>query len=110
MASFLKLPQQRLGRAAQMLRKTFSALTIVAALVGSALMPAAASAQDRDHDWRHDDHRVYDRSHRDYHNWNGDEDRMYREYLETHHRHYLAYSHMNRKQQQAYWHWRHDHR
>jgi hypothetical protein len=109
MASFLKLPQQRLGRAAQMLRTTFSALTIAAALGGSAFMPAAASAQDRDHDWRHDDHRVYDWNHRDYHSWNRDEDRYYRAYLNEHRYRYRAFSHMNKKRQREYWRWRHEH-
>jgi ribulose kinase len=93
-----------------MMKKVLSALTVAAALGGTAFMPAAASAQDRDHDGYRDDHRVYDRSHHDYHSWNGNEDRKYREYLETHHRHYTAYSRMNRTQQQAYWQWRHDHR
>ncbi len=93
-----------------MMKKVLSALTVAAALGGTAFMPAVASAQDRDRDSRYDDHRVYDRSHHDYHHWNGYEDRRYRDYLETHHRHYMAYSRMNRKQQQAYWQWRHDHR
>jgi hypothetical protein len=96
--------------AADMLKKTFSALTVMAALGASALLPATASAQDRDHDRQQRERRLYDRTHRDYHNWNGDEDRLYREYLTAHHRRYLAFSRMNQKQQRAYWQWRHDHR
>jgi hypothetical protein len=91
--------------AAHMFKRTFSALTIMAALGGSALLPVTAAAQDREHD-----RRLYDRTHRDYHNWNRDEDRVYREYLQAHHRRYLAFSRMNKKQQRAYWQWRHDHR
>ena len=90
-----------------MLKKTFSALTIMAALGGSALLPATALAQDRDHHER--EQRMYDRTHKDYHAWNGDEDRMYRQYLSEHHRKYVVFSRTNKKQQQAYWQWRHDH-
>jgi hypothetical protein len=93
-----------------MLRKTFSALTVIAALGASALLPATASAQDRDHERQLRERRMYDRTHRDYHNWNGDEDRVYREYLREHHRHYVDFSRMNGRQQRAYWQWRHDHR
>ena len=94
-----------------MLKKTLSALTVMAALGASALLPATASAQDRDHDRDRQlqERRIYDRTHRDYHNWNGDEDRMYREYLNDHHRRYVEFSRMNKKQQRAYWQWRHAH-
>jgi hypothetical protein len=92
-----------------MLKKTFSALTVVAALGATALLPATASAQIRDHD-RRQEHRLFDRTHRDYHRWDGDEDRLYREFLQTHHRRYRAFSRMNQRQQRAYWQWRHDHR
>jgi hypothetical protein len=90
------------------MNRTFSALTIIAALAGTAFLPAEASAKDK-HKPKHDA-RVYDRAHRDYHNWNGDEDRLYRQYLEEHHRQYRVYSRMNQKQQREYWQWRHDHR
>ena len=89
-----------------MLNNTLSVLTVMAALGGTALMPATAQAQDRD---RHEQ-RMYDRAHRDYHAWNGDEDHLYREWLRDHHHKYRAFSHMNKKQQRAYWQWRHDHR
>ena len=87
-----------------MLKHTFAAFTVMAALAGTALLPATASAQDRDHEQR-----IYDRAHKDYHNWNGDEDRMYREWLQEHHHKYRDFSHINKKQQRAYWQWRHDH-
>src|SRR4051794_12066704 len=106
MAGFLPLSQPSAEEAAQMLKKTLSALTVMAALGGTALLPATAQAQDRD---RHES-RMYDRTHRDYHAWNGDEDRMYREWLGQHHHKYRAFSHLNKHQQRAYWQWRHDHR
>ena len=83
-----------------MVRRTFSALTLVAALGAAALVPAVALAQPG---------RIYDRSHRDYHQWNGDEDRLYRQYLADHHRRYRAFSRTTRQQQLEYWRWRHDH-
>ena len=89
-----------------MLKKTLSALTVMAALGGTALWPATAQAQDRDHR----ETRMYDRSHRDYHAWNGDEDRLYREWLGQRHQKYREFSHLNKKQQRAYWQWRHDRR
>jgi len=86
-----------------MLKKTFSALTLVAALGGSVLIPATANAQSGV------ELRFYDRSHRDYHHWNRNEDRFYREYLNEHRYRYRAFSHMNKKQQREYWRWRHEH-
>jgi hypothetical protein len=91
-----------------MLMKTLSVFTVMAALAGSAVLPATASAQERDH--QRNERRFYDRNHRDYHRWNGDEDRLYREYLESHHRRYRAFSRLSTSQQRAYWQWRHDHR
>ena len=65
-------------------------------------MPVAAQAQGVEL-------KFYDRSHKDYHHWNNDEDRYYREYLNEHHRKYHAFSHNSKSQQQAYWSWRHEH-
>ncbi len=77
-------------------------------LSAALLAPLAMQAQDRDRD--RDDQRVYDRAHRDYHNWNGDEDNAYRQwYGQTYNgRRYRDYRKLNRKQQQSYWNWRHD--
>lgn len=102
-----------------MFKKTFTALTVMAALGGSALLPASALAGEKDknkvkhgralgHDKQ--ERRIYDRAHRDYHAWNGDEDRLFREFLTERHRPVIAFSRLNRKQQHAYWQWRHDHR
>ena len=53
-------------------------------------------------------HRVYDRSHHDYHAWDSRENREYRQYLVERHRRYVAYSRQRRAQQSAYWQWRHE--
>jgi len=89
-----------------MLKTTLSALTVMAALGGTALMPATVQAKHRD---RHEI-RMFDRTHHDYHAWNGDEDRLYREWLGQHHHKYRSFWHLNRNQQRAYWRWRHEHR
>jgi hypothetical protein len=53
--------------------------------------------------------RVYDRDHRDYHNWDDREDRSYRVYLGERHRDYREYNRQNRREQRNYWNWRHEH-
>ena len=53
--------------------------------------------------------RVYDRDHKDYHNWDDREDHAYRAYLVEQHRSYREYGRQNRAQQRAYWNWRHEH-
>jgi len=53
--------------------------------------------------------RVYDRNHRDYHNWDDREDRAYRNYLAEQHRPYRAYAKQHRNDQKHYWDWRHSH-
>ena len=84
-------------------------------LAGVITAPIAMCAQDRDHD--RDDHdrnknyRVYDPYRRDYHNWNNDEDQAYRQwYGQTYNgRQYRNYRKLNKKDQRAYWTYRHDH-
>ena len=51
----------------------------------------------------------YDRSHKDYHVWNDDEDRAYRRFLEEHHREYHDWGKTRRTEQHEYWKWRHEH-
>lgn len=53
--------------------------------------------------------RVYDRNHKDYHNWDDHEDAAYRAYLTDQHRTYRVYAKQNRKTQSNYWNWRHSH-
>ncbi|MCU1219608.1 MAG: hypothetical protein JWN42_805 [Candidatus Angelobacter sp.] len=90
-------------------------------LVGALAAPMAVRAQERDEHQDRDEHhdrddraknnRVYDRDHKDYHNWNVDEDRNYRQwYGESHNgREYREYDRLNRRDQTAYWNWRHQH-
>jgi len=67
-----------------------------------------ALAQDH-HDDRDGDHRYYDSGHKDYHQWNADEDRRYHEYLKDKHRKDHDWEHASKREQQEYWSWRHQH-
>lgn len=85
-------------------------------LMGALAAPLALQAQDRDRDDHdRDDHaknqRIYDRDHKDYHNWNQDEDRNYRQWYTESHRdkEYREYNRLNKHDQEAYWNWRHQH-
>ena len=51
--------------------------------------------------------RVYDSSHKDYHDWNDDEDRAYRSYLSTNHQTYRPIAKLSKSQQTKYWNSRH---
>jgi len=55
--------------------------------------------------------RYYDADHRDYHRWDGDEDRAYRAYWgEAHPREpYREYGRLDGGEQRNYWNWRHGH-
>jgi hypothetical protein len=53
--------------------------------------------------------RVYDREHRDYHNWDDHEDRAYRRYLEGRRETYREYHRQHYRAQRHYWNWRHSH-
>jgi len=74
-------------------------------------MIAAASPQDdRNHEnrqQREDNRRYYDKNHKDYHNWDTNEDRSYRRYQTEHHQK-RAFVQLNTRQQTTYWKWRHN--
>jgi len=78
-----------------------SAFALSAALIA----PVVARADDRNHQ----DKRYYDRQGKDYHTWNNNEDRAYRQYLGEQHRDYRDFHRTNRNQQQQYFNWRHTH-
>jgi len=58
---------------------------------------------------RVDTHRYYDRDGRDYHSWNGQEDRAYRVYLTEQQRDYREFRRTKVVQQREYFRWRHEH-
>jgi hypothetical protein len=53
--------------------------------------------------------RIYDRDHKDYHNWDDNEARAYEGYRHDHTDLKVTFGKNNRKQQSAYWNWRHEH-
>jgi hypothetical protein len=105
MAWSLRLLEVPAEEADPMMRHTFSALMLIAALGSTAFVPTAQAAT---RDQRAPAARVYDRAHRDYHTWNAREDRAYRGYLSNQQRPYRAFSRLNGNQQREYWQWRHD--
>lgn len=86
------------------MKKTITVLSLSAAL----LVPTYLAAQDHD-DHRDHDQKYYDVHHKDYHQWNGNEDRAYHMYWEQHHRGYVDWDHASARQRQDYWNWRHAH-
>src|SRR5579859_3618829 len=79
-------------------------LFLAAAIVAPVMVVAEANAQEHSVQVR-----VYDRDHRDYHNWDDREDRAYRRYLAEQHRSYRAYHREHYRAQRRYWNWRHSH-
>jgi hypothetical protein len=53
--------------------------------------------------------RVYDRDHKDYHNWDDRERKSYEEFRHDHPKFSVTFSKTSRAQQSEYWKWRHDH-
>jgi hypothetical protein len=95
-------------------RYLFSSVCLSAALAVPTAMSYAAPRQDnaRQEEHRRDDKdtkRVYDRAHKDYHNWDDNEDHYYRQYLGEKHSEYRPFVEIKVKDQNAYWNWRHSH-
>ncbi len=54
--------------------------------------------------------KYYDRDKKDYHEWNEQEDRAYRHWVENErHKPYHGWSKASKSQQAEYWRWRHAH-
>jgi hypothetical protein len=53
--------------------------------------------------------RVYDRNHKDYHNWDDHENKSWGLYLSQNHKKSHEFTKSNRKEQSEYWNWRHSH-
>lgn len=86
------------------MRKLFTVLPICVAL----LTPAVALyGQDEHHDDQQ--HRYYDKKHKDYHQWNADEDKDWHDYLDQQHRKYMDFDKAGASQQQKFWNWEHSH-
>lgn len=86
------------------IRQYLGSLFVMAALAIPMATVAMPGPQD-DHARK----RVYDRDHKDYHNWDDKEDRAWGRYLEENHRDRHEFAKANRKEQNEYWKWRHEH-
>jgi hypothetical protein len=53
--------------------------------------------------------RVYDKNHKDYHNWDDRENHAWAAYLSDNHRKSHEFSKAKKKEQSQYWTWRHSH-
>jgi len=88
-------------------RYFFSSLVLTVTLAAPAAINAAAGP--RPIPPQEVQVRVYDHDHHDYHNWDSNEDRSYRLYLNERHREYRPYAEIKVKDQNSYWTWRHQH-
>jgi hypothetical protein len=87
-----------------------SSLLLTVALAAPVAMMAVASPQDdRNHENREGEHnqRYYDKGHKDYHNWDANEDRSYQRYRTEHHEK-RDFVQLSTRQQTVYWNWRHN--
>jgi hypothetical protein len=80
-----------------------ASLFLTASLTAPVVMLAAPTPQDRDHD------RVYDREHKDYHQWDDHERNAWGRFLAEKHRKEHEFAKAGRREQSDYWKWRHSH-
>ncbi|HEY1679047.1 MAG TPA: hypothetical protein VGG04_15125 [Candidatus Sulfotelmatobacter sp.] len=88
-----------------------SSLVLSVALAAPLALSATPAGQD-EHEKREQEmheRRVYDATHKQYRNWDAHEDEAYRRWLEERHEKYVDYGKLNKKRQEDYWKWRHDH-
>ena len=73
-----------------------------------ATMAAARPQDDRNHENKQNENkRYYDKSHKDYHTWDNNEDHAYQRYQSEHHQS-RAFVQLSTRQQTVYWNWRHN--
>jgi hypothetical protein len=85
-------------------RRYLSPLFLAAALVAPVAIVAVPVPQDAKVQVR-----VYDKDHKDYHDWNDNENRAWGQYQTENHQKSYEFSRANNKQQSQYWNWRHSH-
>jgi len=89
--------------------------TLSAIILGGALMIPGYALAQQTHEktttttTTTETQRYYDSDARIYHQWNTNEDRAYRMYLEEGHRDYVEFPKTTVTQQTEYWKWRHNH-
>jgi hypothetical protein len=73
----------------------------LAAPVSTLAVPIPQEARDQK--------RVYDKDHKDYHNWDDKEDKAWGQWLTENHKEPHEFSKANSKEHSQYWNWRHAH-
>jgi hypothetical protein len=79
-----------------------SSLFLTGAIVAPAAIRANAAPQSVSV-------RVYDRDHKDYHNWDDREGQSYERFRVEHPKYNVTFSKTKRSEQKTYWNWRHEH-
>jgi hypothetical protein len=99
-AAILNLEEYNMHRAHRYIASLFLTAALAAPVsVMARPIPQEANVQVR----------VYDRNHKDYHNWDDNENRAWGQYLTENHKNSREFSKSNRKEQSHYWNWRHAH-
>jgi len=81
--------------------KRYAAALLLA--VGLTLTAPLVMADD------HNNQRYYDKTHKDYHQWNDNEDRNFSLFLGEKHIKVHTWKQSRPSEQQQYWNWRHEH-
>ncbi len=85
-------------------------ITLCTAAVFVSLLPAFAQDRKDDRDrpqQRESKYAYYDSKHRDWHQWNPQEEQAYQRYAKEHHLADTNFASSNEREQQQYWNWRH---
>src|SRR5450432_3661856 len=88
------------GQSMHIAHRYISSIFLAAALVAPASIIAAPKPQDVQV-------RVYDRDHKDYHNWDDHENAAWGRFNVENHRRDHEFAKANKKEQREYWNWRH---
>lgn len=76
--------------------------------IGALAIPVPQDEHEK-HEQEMHERRVYDATHKQYRNWDAREDGAYRRWLDERHEKYVDYAKLNKKRQEEYWKWRHEH-
>lgn len=86
-----------------------------AVIVCALLLPVALPAQEgeiQQHErerQRQDQQRYYDQQSKDWHQWNGDENKAWQRYQQEHHRNDRDFGKLSKREREEYFKWRHQH-
>jgi hypothetical protein len=87
-----------------------TSLFLTAALAAPvALMAIPVPQEGRNQKEDRNQNRVYDKQHKDYHNWDDNENKAWGQYLTENHKSSHEYAKANKKEQSQYWNYRHAH-